>query len=92
MHDRPLSRSLLVVAAVTTLLLLLPLIAMQFTSEVRWGPGDFLAAGCLLFVTGAGMALVSRYVKHKVHRVALIGLLALGLAIVWAELAVGIFT
>ncbi|MBT8281696.1 MAG: hypothetical protein KJO16_08970, partial [Muriicola sp.] len=31
--------------------LLIPLIAMQFTSEVNWTAGDFLVAGILLLST-----------------------------------------
>ena len=92
MHDRSPLKSLLAVAAVTLLLLLLPLTAMQFTPEVRWGPGDFLVAGCLIFGAGVGMVLVARYTKRKAYRVALMGIIALALAVVWAELAVGIFT
>jgi hypothetical protein len=92
MSNRPLLKSLLVVAAVTALLLLLPLAATQITSEVRWGAEDFLVAACLLFGTGCGMVMVSRYVKRKGPRVALIAVLGLALAVVWAELAVGIFS
>lgn len=92
MHDRSLLKSFLVVASVTLLLLLILLTAMQFTSEVRWGPGDFLVAGCLIFGVGAGMVLVTRYTKRTGLRVALMGILALVFVVVWAELAVGIFT
>lgn len=91
MHHRPILKPVLFVALITVLLLLVPLIAMQFTSEVRWGPGDFLAAGGLIFGTGVGMVLAARYTKRAGHRVALIGVLALAFAVVWAELAVGIF-
>jgi hypothetical protein len=92
MQYRPLTRSFLAVAAVTVLLLLVPLTAMQFTTEVRWGPGDFLIAGCLILGVGIGMVLVARFTRSRGHRVALISLLALALLVVWAELAVGIFT
>jgi positive regulator of sigma E activity len=92
MHNRSLLKPLLAVAFVTALLLLLPLVAMQVTAGVRWGPGDFLAAGCLIFGTGAGMVLVARYTKRTGRRVALMGVLALVFAVVWAELAVGIFS
>jgi hypothetical protein len=92
MHDRSLLKSLLTVASATLLLLLLPLVAMQFTPEVRWGLGDFLVAGCLIFGAGAGMVMIARHTKRTGHRVALMGILALVLAVVWAELAVGIFT
>jgi hypothetical protein len=43
------------VALVTTFVLLLPLVAMQFTDEVDWGVFDFVSAGILL--AGAGMLL-----------------------------------
>lgn len=92
MHHGSLLKSLIVVASATVLLLLVPLTAMQFTPEVRWGIGDFLVAGCLIFGAGVGMVLVARYTKRTGHRVVLMGILALALAVVWAELAVGIFT
>lgn len=82
----------LTVAVITALVLLIPLTAMQFTGEVRWGPGDFLVAGCLLLITGIGIVLVARHVTRPAHRAALIGTLVAALALVWAELAVGIFT
>jgi hypothetical protein len=92
MQERSLLRSFLAVAAVTALLLLLPLTAMQFTSEVRWGLEDFLAAGALIFATGVGMVLVARHTRRTAYRVALMGMLLLALVVIWAELAVGIFT
>jgi len=36
-------------AVVTTLLLLVPLGAMQLTDDVEWTVGDFVVAGALLF-------------------------------------------
>jgi hypothetical protein len=92
MQERSLFKPLLAVASVTALLLLLPLVAMQATPEVRWGPGDFLAAALLLSGTGTAMVLAWRYARSTRLRVALVGFLALALAVVWAELAVGLFT
>jgi hypothetical protein len=40
------------VALATALILLLPLVAMQFTDEVDWGVADFAFAGALLGGTG----------------------------------------
>jgi hypothetical protein len=82
----------LAVAAVTLFLLLIPLTAMQFTSEVRWGFGDFVVAACLIFGAGVGLILVARYTKRRGLRAALMGTIALALVVLWAELAVGIFT
>lgn len=84
--------SLLGVAIATALLLLVPAVAMQFTSEVSWGPGDFIVAGVLLFGAGALTVLGLRHVTGIGQRVAVIGGIAFGLALVWAELAVGLFT
>lgn len=79
-------------AAITALLLLVPLIAMQFTDEGSWGIGDFVAAGCLLFAAGMAYALGARRARSGPQR-ALIALLVLAtLGIVWAELAVGLFS
>jgi hypothetical protein len=40
------------VGLATALILLLPLVAMQFTNEVDWGVADFVVAGALLGGTG----------------------------------------
>src|SRR3982751_4077064 len=47
-------------AAVVALILLLPLLAMQFTDEVRWGVADFVIAGALLFGAGLTYELIAR--------------------------------
>ncbi len=87
-----LKNSLLGVALGTALLLLVPAVAMQISSEVSWGPGDFLAAGVLLFASGSIAVLGLRQVSGVGRRLALVLALAFGLAVVWAELAVGLFS
>ncbi|GGG13133.1 hypothetical protein [Pontibacter amylolyticus] len=72
-------------------LLLIPLIAMQFTSEVDWDLRDFVIMGILLLGTGLAAELVLRKVKNTESRLVLIGLILLALFLIWAELAVGIF-
>jgi maltodextrin utilization protein YvdJ len=74
-----------------TALLLIPLIAMQFSAEVKWTLIDFVAAAVLL--TGAGFAIefAIRKITNKKHRIA-ICITILGLLLfTWAALAVGIF-
>lgn len=78
-------------ALFTALLLLVPLLAMQFTPEVRWGPGDFAAAGALLFGAGMAYLLLAPRLRAQRHRLALAAGVLLVLATVWAELAVGLF-
>ena len=72
-------------------LLLIPLIAMQFTHEVNWGPLDFVVAGVLLLAAGLVIDLVLRKVKNTNYRIANIIALLIALLLIWAELAVGIF-
>lgn len=79
------------VAARTAMLLLVPLVAMQFTAEANWSPGDFVAAGVLLFGAGMVYVLASRLTRTARQK-AVVGALVLAvLAVVWAELAVGLF-
>ncbi|WP_243392479.1 hypothetical protein [Solitalea longa] len=73
------------------LLLLMPLIAMQFTPEVNWSLADFTVAGVLLFGTGFLCELVLRKVSKVPYRIVLCGAILLILMLIWIELAVGIF-
>lgn len=76
---------------VTAVVLLVPLMAMQFTDEVAWDAADFAIIGVLLFATGLAYELTIRKVGSRKYRVVIaVGLLAV-LLLVWAELAVGIF-
>ena len=87
---RPAVQEAALVLLATGLLLLLPLCAMRWTDEVRWDGADFAAAGVLLGGTGMLYVGLSRLVRTASQR-RWIGLaLALGLALVWIELAVGI--
>ncbi len=74
----------------TLAVLLAPAVAMRFTDEVNWGPGDFLAGGALLAGTGLAYVLAKRRIAGRPGRLLPGGLLALGLLLVWTELAVGI--
>lgn len=71
-------------------LLLLPLAAMQFTSEVAWTGSDFAVAGALLIAAGLVHEFILRGIADR--RIQLAGTAALGLQflLVWAQLAVGI--
>lgn len=80
-----------VIALVTGALLLLPLLAMQFTDQVRWGPSDFAVMAVLLMGGGAGWVLLARRLARRWRWLATV-VVALLVAWVWAELAVGVFT
>jgi hypothetical protein len=73
------------------LILLVPLLAMQFTDEVNWDLTDFAVVGALLIGTGLMYELASRKVGNIKYRAAVGVALVAALLLVWAELAVGIF-
>lgn len=71
-------------------LLTLPLIAMQFTTDVHWTPADFAVAAFLLTASGFGCELVMTHVKRMRKRLLICGLVLVLLFVVWVQLAVGI--
>ncbi|MGY5851367.1 hypothetical protein [Salegentibacter sp. F14] len=82
---------LFLIVGLVALLLLIPLIAMQFSQEVVWSPFDFFIAAVLLLGTGLAIDLVLRKVKILKNRILLSAIILAILIIIWAELAVGIF-
>jgi len=72
-------------------LLLIPLIAMQFTEQVKWDLKDFIVMAFLLFTTGLLIDLLFRKVKYVKSRILLIAVVLTIFFLTWAELAVGIF-
>lgn len=85
------NKRLIGIVLTVALLLLTPLIAMQFTDEVDWKLPDFVIMGVLLLGTGLLCELVMRKVKKMSYRIIICGAILLALFLIWAELAVGIF-
>ena len=85
------NKRLIVIVLTAAIILLIPLIAMQFTDEVNWTLFDFAVAGTLLLGTGLLCELVLRKVNKVKYRIAICVALLVVLFIIWAELAVGIF-
>jgi hypothetical protein len=79
------------VLAVTAILLLIPLIGMQFTNEINWSTFDFILMGTLLLGLGLTSELIFRKLKNKTYKLGLIVLLVIVFLLIWIELAVGIF-
>ena len=73
------------VAIITALLLMIPLVAMQFTDEVNWNIGDFVIMGAMLSGIGSLFVLVSRKVQSRQRIVvgAVLAILFLWLAAVF---------
>ena len=91
MNRLSLRASLALVVVTTIALLAIPLAAMQFTSEVDWGLGDFVAAGLLLVGAGGSYVVATRRVHRPATRALAAGLVLVVSAAIWAELAVGLF-
>ena len=75
----------------SAILLLIPLITMQFTDAVNWTLFDFVIAGALLLGTGLTCEFVIRKINRIKVRIAICVALLLILLLIWAELAVGVF-
>ena len=72
-------------------LLLVPLIAMQFTNKVDWDGRDFILAGILLAGVGVAIQMIVSGVRNN-PRQAILGLALFAVALlIWAELALGVF-
>ena len=84
------NKNILRIAIATVFLLFIPLIAMQFTKEVLWGPADFIVAGILLFGTGLTYELIARRAGTTVYKVAAGIAVGAALLLVWVNLAVGL--
>lgn len=80
-----------IILFITVILLLIPLIAMQFTNEVNWTFLDFVVAGFLLFGFGLVCDVLLRKVKKINYRIAICVALIVIFLLIWADLAVGIF-
>ena len=75
----------------TGFVLLIPLVAMQFTDEVNWSLLDFAIAAVLLFGTGLLVLFIFNKVRNSVTRIVLLVVVLLFLLLTWMELAVGLF-
>lgn len=85
------NKRLLIILLCVPVLLLIPLVAMNFTQEVHWDLLDFIVAGILLLGTGLAIEFVLRKVNTRKGRIVLISGALFALVLVWMQLAVGIF-
>ena len=75
---------------VAAILLLLPAVAMQFTSEVNWTGSDFVVMGGMLLVACIGFELAATLAPNFTYLAAAAIGTGTGFLLVWANLAVGI--
>jgi peptidoglycan/LPS O-acetylase OafA/YrhL len=77
------TRSIVRVALVTAVILLIPLVAMQFNADWDWQPGDFVVIGTLLASSGLLVELALKNPRNIRFRAAttVIGVLAIAFGI-----------
>jgi hypothetical protein len=80
------NKRLIGILVVVAILLLIPLLI-----RAPWSLFDFVAAGILLLGTGLAIEIVLRLVKKFEYRIAICAAILAMLALVWIEIAVGIF-
>lgn len=74
----------------TVIILMIPLVAMQFTDEVVWSPADFAVAGVLLFGSGLIFELIAGKMDNIAYKAAVGLSVTTALILIWINLAVGI--
>lgn len=84
-------KRLMMILSCVAFLLMIPFIAMQFTTEVDWSPLDFIVAGGLLSGTGLACELALRKITNRSTRIGITIAVVIVTFLIWAELAVGIF-
>ena len=72
-------------------ILLIPLVAMRFSNEIKWTIFDFFIAFLLLGTSFLGVEFILFYSTNSIVKKILIALLFFLLLTIWIELAVGIF-
>ena len=82
---------LLIILGIVAAILLIPLIAMQFTDEVNWQLTDFVIFGVLLFGVGILIEISLKNLKTSKFKTPIIIAIVILFLLIWAELGVGIF-
>ena len=80
----------IVMWAGATLLLLLPMVAMQFSADVEWDVADFATFGLMLLMACGTCELTMRITKSRTHRALMAIAVTAVFMLVWLELAVGV--
>jgi len=75
---------------IAALILLLPLVAMQFTNEVAWDETDFAVMGTMLLGACGAYELATRMTGSRTYRAAVGVAVVAAFILVWMNLAVGV--
>ncbi|WP_330745213.1 hypothetical protein [Chryseobacterium sp. CP-77] len=77
--------------ALPLVVLSIPLVGNLVSKEVNWSGSDFMIAGALLFTVAFLINLVRNKIKKQSQRLLICIFILLALALLWTELAVGVF-
>lgn len=86
------NKRLIIILGIATAILLIPFIAMQVSGNAFWSAFDFLVAAVLLVTTGLTIEFTLRKFSTNQNRLIAFGVILAVLFLVWAELAVGVFS
>lgn len=81
----------LTIYALPLVVLSIPLLGNVLSKEINWSASDFLIAGILLFTTAFLINWVRNKIKKQNYRILICVFIFAVLALIWMELAVGIF-
>jgi multidrug efflux pump subunit AcrB len=71
--------------------LFIPMLAMQFTDEVKWTLFDFFMASFLLITTLTLVEITLRNFKNKTFKITTVCIILFLFLLIWGDLSVGIF-
>lgn len=80
-----------IIAGVIVVFLMLPVIGMMISENVNWSIADFVIAAILLSIGGLGVDLIFSKLKTRRARILTLIIVFVLFALVWGELAVGLF-
>ena len=83
------NKNIIRIAIVTGLILMIPLVAMQFVEGWNWSLIDFIAAGALIFSTGLSYELISRKGSNTRYKIAVGIAIGTAFLLTWINMAVG---
>lgn len=75
--------------SIPVILLIIPAVAMRFTSEVDWSIPDFIVMGALFGTIGLGIEFLVRQSRSAAYRAGAVIALVTAFLIIWINMAVG---
>jgi len=84
-------KKLLIVVAASIALLGVPVVGGLVSDDFNWSAADFIVAALLLITAGSALVIIDAKMKKNRQRILASLAVLIVFALIWAELAVGIF-